>query len=65
MPVVKIIPKEINNYCECDIKHIDNKKAMATIKEYECIANKYWKGEHTNEPVIETFFQGTFEMKRL
>lgn len=65
MPIVKITPKEINNYCECDIKHIDDKKARVTIKEYECIANRYWKGERTNEPVIETFFQGTFKMERI
>lgn len=63
--IVKIISKEVYNYFEGDIKHIDDIENHITVYEYRDIANKYWQGELTNDPIIETFFQGTFEMKRL
>ncbi|TXJ34712.1 DUF2441 domain-containing protein [Brachyspira aalborgi] len=63
--IVKIIPKNVDNYFEGDIKHIDDIENHITVYEYQDIANKYWQGKFTNDPIIETFFQGTFEMKRL
>lgn len=63
--IVKIIPKNVDNYFEGDIKHIDDIENHITVYEYRDIANRYWQGKLTNDPVIETFFQGTFEMNRL
>lgn len=63
--IVKIIPENVDNYFEGDIKHIDDIENHITVYEYRNIANKYWNCEHTNNPIIETFFQGTFKMERI
>lgn len=63
--IVKIIPENVDNYFEGDIKHIDDIENHITVCEYINIANKYWNCEHTNNPIIETFFQGTFKMERI
>lgn len=63
--IAEIIPVNIENYFISDIKHIDNIENHITSDEYRNIANKYWKKEFTDEPILEVFFHGTFKMKRI
>ena len=63
--IVKIVPENVDNYFEGDIKQIDDIENQIAVYEYRNIANKYWNCEYTNNPIIETFFQGTFKMERI
>lgn len=61
--VCEVHKKDFKNSFSGDMNYLDSVEIDSTFEEITESVKKYWAGEISNTPTIETLLQGTFELK--
>jgi len=62
--IVKIEPVEIKQIFSADMNFMDSIENHYTYSQAKEVINQYWNQEKSESPIMETFFTGTFRMKK-